>query len=722
MKCYLTIRGIANPQKILFADQGWKEFGIRGLRSHLIPFGRGKRFFAPTASRLLAIAIMLLQPLAYAADDLATRDSRVSASNVPLFEDIPSVYSASKYEQKVTKAPASISIVTGDEIKKYGYRTFGQILNSLRGFYNTQDRNNGYVGARGFGLPSDFNSRLLLLIDGHRYNNSIYDAFDTTEGFPVDVDIIERVEVVRGPSSSLYGTSAVFGVINIITKRGRDQHGANIKYSYGTNDAHKTSFSYGNRFENGLEAFISGTYFDSQGYDKLFYKEFDDPATNNGLSINNDSEKARKLMAKASWGDFTLQGLYVNRIKEIPTASFGGVFNNPNQEGKDQATFLELKYDHTFDNQLNLQSRLSYNNYRFTGHLPLDNAILGLPNSGISDFTSIADNEWWRFEIEASKLMWHDHHVTIGGQYQDNFRQYLRLSNPRPELQFPSSDEKTYQWALFVQDDYSITDELTLNAGVRFDYYSIFGDTINPRAGLIYNPWRSTTFKLLYGEAFRAPNQNERNANVPGQQVGNRNLKPEKLDTLEFIVEHYFAQQLRGELNVFHTNLKDNITATATAAGVENQNNRDVESLGVEAQIENTWGNGFQGRLSYSWQDTTNKKTGERLSNSPEHMVKFNLIAPLWQDKVFLGFETQYMSGRRVPPKRGVTGPPGRVSDYVISNLTVFTQNWVKGLELSAGVYNLFDERYFDPASADHVQNAIQQDGLQFRVKGSIDF
>ncbi len=254
----------------------------------------------------LSIGIMLLQPLAFAEDDLATIKPITDDSTAQLFADIPSVYSASKYEQKVTKAPASISIVTGDEIKKYGYRTFGQILNSLRGFYNTSDRTYGYAGARGFGLPSDYNSRLLLLIDGHRFNDSMFDAFDTSEGFPVDLDIIERIEVVRGPSSSLYGTSAVFGVINIITKRGRDQHGANIKYSYGSNDTHKTSMSVGNRFKNGLEAFVTGTWYDSQGYDKLFFKEFDSPATNNGLSIGNDGERDRKLMLKAAYGDFSM--------------------------------------------------------------------------------------------------------------------------------------------------------------------------------------------------------------------------------------------------------------------------------------------------------------------------------------------------------------------------------------------------------------------------------
>jgi outer membrane receptor for ferrienterochelin and colicins len=668
-----------------------------------------------------SIAIMFLQRSVYADDELSTLDPLGKSDHAPLFEDIPSVYSASKYEQKVTKAPASISIITADEIRKYGYRTFGQIISSLRGFYNTQDRNGGFVGARGFGLPSDFNSRLLLLIDGHRFNDNIFDSFDTTEAFPVDVDVIERIEVVRGPSSSLYGTSAVFGVINIITKRGRDQNGANVKYSYGSNDTHKGSLSYGNRFSNGLETFVTGTFYNSEGFNNLFFKEFANPNdvnSNNGISNNNDGFETRKLMGKATLSDFSFQGLHVDRTKDIPTASFGTQFNSHLQTFSDEANFFELKYDHTFENQLNLQSRVSYNNYRFNGDLPFT-----FSPSSINK--NLFYGEWWRAEVEASRLMWNDHHITIGGQYQGNFHQSLNnfdVSSPKPNLQ---SNDETYQWALFLQDDYSITNELTLNAGLRYDYYSIFGSTVNPRVGLIYSPWQSTTFKMLYGEAFRAPNQFELNYSIPGSQKANPTLKPELLDTLEFIVEHYFNTQLRSELNVFHTEITDNITAITDNGLVQYQNNRDVESLGVEAQIENTWGDGFQGRISYSWQDTSDKKTGEHLTNSPEHMVKLNLIAPLWQDKVFLGFETQYLSNRTTPARRDINNnliPGGKVDDYVISNITVFTQNWVKGLELSAGVYNLFDERYFDPASADHRQNAIQQDSLTFRVKGSMDF
>ncbi|MCX7086532.1 MAG: TonB-dependent receptor plug domain-containing protein, partial [Methylococcales bacterium] len=319
---------------------------------------------------LLAYLLMTLSHLCVAADDFSTANTPLGSNSDVFLQDIPSVYSASKYEQKVTKAPASISIVTADEIKKWGYRTFGDILASLKGFYSTNDRNYGYAGARGFGVTSDYNTRLLLLIDGHRFNDNIYEAFDTSEGFPVDLDVIERIEVVRGPGSALYGSNAFFGVINVITKRGRDQKGVNVKASYGSNDAYKTSISVGDRFKSGLETFLSGTFYNSQGFNKLYYSEFDNPLNNNGVSVGNDAEQDKKIIAKAALGDFAFEGVYVKRNKDVPTASFGTLFNNSNYNTINEATFLELKYEHIFDNQLNLQSRLSYNSSRFNADYP----------------------------------------------------------------------------------------------------------------------------------------------------------------------------------------------------------------------------------------------------------------------------------------------------------------------------------------------------------------
>lgn len=655
------------------------------------------------------VVLWSVAPLA-AGDSVAS----VRIDTDPLFQEIPSVYSASKYEQKVTKAPASISIVTADEIKKWGYRTFGDILNSLKGFYNTNDRNYGYAGARGINMPGDYNSRLLLLIDGHRFNDNIADQFDTSEGFPVDLDIVERIEVVRGPGSSLYGANAFLGVINVITKRGRDQHGANVKASYGSNDAYKTNVSVGDRFHNGLETFLSGTFYNSQGFKNLYYSEYDNPETNNGWSVGNDAEQAKKLIAKASFGDFALEGLYVNRNKTMPTAAYDTVFNNPNLHTVDQATFVELKYDHTFENQLNVQSRLSYNNFRTNGYYPYDYSAANTPDVILNK--DVVYGEWWRAEWEASKILWEDHRLTIGGQYQDNFHQFMTNYDVATYL---SSDDSTYQWAAFIQDDYSILESLTLNAGVRLDYFSIFGESVNPRVGLIYNPWQNSTLKLLYGTAFKAPNQYELNYAADSGDfttVHNQNLRPEKLETLELILEHYFSSQLRAELNVFESDIHGAIGLTSVGINqLQQQNVGHYDTHGIEAQLENNWLNGWQGRISYSWQQTRNINENKSISNSPQHMVKFNMIAPLWSDKVFLGFETQYMSARNTPSG-------GEVSGHVVSNLTLFTQKWIKGLELSSGVYNLFDQRYFDPASDAFRQNGIQQDSLTFRVKASMDF
>ena len=113
-----------------------------------------------------------------------------------------------------------MTIVTAGEIKRYGYRTLADILRSVRGFFVTYDRNYDYVGVRGFGRPGDYNSRVLLLVDGHRINDNVYDTASIGTEFPVDVDLIDRMEIIPGPSSSLYGNNAFFGVINIITRKG----------------------------------------------------------------------------------------------------------------------------------------------------------------------------------------------------------------------------------------------------------------------------------------------------------------------------------------------------------------------------------------------------------------------------------------------------------------------------------------------------------------------
>jgi iron complex outermembrane receptor protein len=159
--------------------------------------------------------------------------------------EVQLVSTASKFEQKATQAPASVTVITADQIRQFGYRTLAEILGSVRGFYTSYDRNYAYIGVRGFSRPGDYNTRVLLLVNGHRMNEPIYDMAPIGTDFPVDVSLIERVEVIRGPGSSLYGTSAFFAVINVITRSAESSPGTRLDLTVGSLETQRATASVG---------------------------------------------------------------------------------------------------------------------------------------------------------------------------------------------------------------------------------------------------------------------------------------------------------------------------------------------------------------------------------------------------------------------------------------------------------------------------------------------
>src|SRR2546425_4367455 len=176
--------------------------------------------------------------------------------------EVPSVTGASKFEQKETDAPASVSVVNADDIKKFGYRTLADILGSMRGLFVTYDRTYSFLGVRGFNRPGDFGGRVLLLIDGHRVNENIFDSALLGNEGVLDVDLIDHVEFIRGPSSSLYGNNAFFGVINVVTKSGRDFRNGEASIAAGSFDTYKGRFTLGRKLSNGFEYLLSGSFLD----------------------------------------------------------------------------------------------------------------------------------------------------------------------------------------------------------------------------------------------------------------------------------------------------------------------------------------------------------------------------------------------------------------------------------------------------------------------------
>ena len=256
-----------------------------------------------------------------------------------LFDDMPSVFTASKYEQKISEAPARISVITAKEIQRYGYRNLTEALNSLPGIQLTDDETYNYLGVRGLNVPGDFNSRILVLVDGHRMNENIFDGVLIDQGGIVNVDMIKQIEMIRGPASSLYGSSAFLGVINIITKDGRDIDGVQVSADTGSQNTHQGRISYGQNFDNGFEVLVSASRYSSKGEDR-YYAEFDDPATNNGIAEDADSSHNDSVLAKFNYSDFRLSVAYAEYEKRIPNASYETVFN-------DNRTHIPLKEVHT---------------------------------------------------------------------------------------------------------------------------------------------------------------------------------------------------------------------------------------------------------------------------------------------------------------------------------------------------------------------------------------
>jgi outer membrane cobalamin receptor len=235
------------------------------------------------------------------------------------------VTSASKKPESISHAPASVFVITQDDIRRYGYRTLGEALQRVAGLYISSDRNYDYLGVRGFARPGDYNARVLVLIDGNRINDALYDSSAIGEDLPLNMNDVERIEVVKGPGSALWGTNALLAVVNLITKKGKDIDGIGVTADYGSHRRMDILIEAGGVSKHGLEVAGSFSTMNSNGQSRIYFPEFDAPSTNNGVAEGVDGEESQRGHLSASYKGLKFFAYSGRRKKYVPTASWGGL-------------------------------------------------------------------------------------------------------------------------------------------------------------------------------------------------------------------------------------------------------------------------------------------------------------------------------------------------------------------------------------------------------------
>jgi outer membrane receptor protein involved in Fe transport len=646
---------------------------------------------------LLALALAAVFP-AYANRDL-------TSLSLEQLMDL-TVIGASKYAQKQSEVGAAVSIIMRDDIRAFGWRTLDQALASLPGLHTTYDRQYSYLGARGFGLPGDYNTRVLVTINGNRTNEVVYDSGPTGRNFPLDLDLIERIEFIPGPGGAVYGQNAMFGVVNVITRTGAAVDGAELAAArQAPQTLGEGRASFGKLLDNGVDVLVSVSALHAKGEDRFF--SFGSAGVS-GVAAGMDGERNKQFFASIASGPWAFELIDGNRRKDDPTGAYRSDPLVTGQYQGDHYTLAQARYQSSFaGDALQLQARLFAGHYDYTSILSYGSAF-GFP----------ATSEWRGGELRLVYTALSRHKLMVGLELQDNTRieqQILDVANPANDLVIVSSGVRT---GLYAQDEWRITDTLTATLGLRLDRNSNTntGTAANPRVALIWQAAPATTLKALYGRAHRAPNAFERDYSDGLAQVANPALKGERIDTLELVADQRVGRELNLRASAYQWRMRDLVVLgiDPVSSLAQYQSGDGVKTKGLELSADKTWDWGGRLRGSLSLQQVRDASSA-KLPNSPQLLGKLNFSAPLPVAGLRLGYELQYDSQRR-------TIDGSEADGYAVSNLHLSTNRLAKGLEVGLGIRNLFDKRYAHPGADTNWQNTLEQDGRSVRLHATYKF
>lgn len=603
----------------------------------------------------------------------------------------PVISSASRYGQSTYEAPASVTVISRDEIRRFGYRTLADLLAAVGGMFTTYDRNYTYLTVRGLNRRGDFNTRVLVLLDGRRLNQPASDASLLGTEELVDLNAIERVEIIRGPGSTLYGTNAFYAVINLVTRTGASVGGAIAEAASGSFGTGYGSLTGGTRTAAGLDVFATASGYTSRG-PNLYFPEFDEPGASDGRAVGLDGDQFGRALVRVMKGDFSAEGFYATRSKEIPTAAYETVFGDSRAGTHEGGGMLSVAYEHAFADLSRVWATASYQSVFYDGDYPYEDGLL-------SDYVK---SNWLTLEGQYQAFVAGAHRISVGGEARRN----LRLAVGVPG----TFEDRRTSWILagFVQAEAHLGERVTLYAGGRYDHYETFGGTFNPRVALVARAGERTWLKGLYGRAFRAPSSYELYYEDGSlTQKPALELEPEQLETFELALERRVRPGLRASLSVYHVrarNLIDLVTDPDDELLVYT-NGESARSTGVELGLDGQLGSHVFARASYAHQRAEEGPDSLRPVGSPRHVAHLALSLSLASGQLVPGLEAHYLGAR-------TTLAGGEAGAHALAGLTLQVRpKAIPRLELVGRVGNLFDASYADPGGEEHRQDLLVRDG-----------
>lgn len=602
------------------------------------------------------------------------------------------VYAASKYKQSAAEAPAAVTVLTQGDIRSFGWRTLGEVLGGVRGVSVRYDRTYTYLGVRGLSRPGDYSSRLLLLIDGVRANDNIYDSVLVGREFPIDVALIERVEFIPGPGSVIYGPNAVVGVINVVTRNAASLRGQLLAVSVDSQRARKVQFSSAHEFAMG--SFLLAASAENRPGTDLVIPGFD-PAGSDGRVNGLDGERDRKLQLRWSGGELNLSAIISERSKTIPNAPFDLVFGD-RSVWTDRMTLLSGSWQRlaTDGSGWSFQTGLGLYDYRDFGRYEPDRLLTEYQNQG----------RWWQAEIRHTVRFGESQMLLLGADVQRNTRQRVvstLFDTDGRTVTEVGTDSSRY--GFFVTDEISVAPGWKLGLGARLGRQTSNQWHVTPRLSLVWQPTPTWVVKALVGEAYREPNFYERAPAATGEPW-NETLRRERVRSYELAADWRADDRLRISASLFDNHVRELIEQIARDDGVlVYRNVGALRSRGVELEAEYLSAAGWRLRTSLT-QQRVRLEDGSEPSNAPRMLLKLHATTPLPGLPMRLGLELQGTGTRYT-----LTGQ--RLGTQLVANTTLVWDPPGRAWSLSSSVHNIGNRRLVHPAGSEFRSDRIEQDG-----------